>query len=527
MGSPLVTIAASKRSRTTLMAVIFAVFVVFSISRLPEPGALLFGRPIPVPDQQQTPGELDRPRFALFGIPDFAADVEATTLNIRVREEDATPQIASIQGSPAFAHGHKPPKTRQERDQGDDSPSPHQRQLPIALPKLTRHDLADPSFNLSDLDAPVPGMPQASITLSFPAANNIDSKKAPPDASKMVFGVATTLGRSPENLRNFQHWAAGTGARFLVVHEPWREGEPSPDEVTALFQDAGIENLTLVEKDKGWGERFVGMLADLHDHMEAETEWAVLMDDDTFFFDMETVVGMLARYDTKAPWYVGALSDNKWNINNGGLYAVGGAGVFLSRPLLESMRPHADTCFPAEGTAEGGDALLGACIHRHTTTKLSLEHGLHQLDLHGDATGFYEAARSQPVSVHHWKSWHHHDVPAVATVSRACGRACVLQNFRFQDGWQMSNGFSIVRYGYDEKELAAQHPEAMEHTWKLTAWDIEDSWEYSLAPLKERDARKVQFLMERIVVGKDGTVTVYYVRREDGVGRGLIRVVWR
>ncbi|KAF3771092.1 family 31 glycosyltransferase, partial [Cryphonectria parasitica EP155] len=363
------------------------------------------------------------------------------------------------------------------------------------------------------------------ITLEFPP------KKQSPDASKMIFGVATTLDRMPENLRNFQHWAARTSARLVVVHEPRNEtlrpGEPSAEEMEQLFKGAGIERITLVERDQGWGERFVSLLGVLHDRMEPQVEWAVLMDDDTFFLDLDAVQAMLAKYNPSQLWYVGALSDNKWNINNGGLYAVGGAGIFISRPLLETMRPFADGCFPEEGTMAGGDTLVGQCIHRHTTTKLTLEHGLYQLDLHGDVTGFYEAPRPQPLSVHHWKSWHHHDIPAVATVARVCGRPCVLQNFRFQDGWQMSNGFSIVKYGYGDAELAVQHPQAMEHTWKHTEWEIEDSWDYSFAPLKERDEGKVQFLMEKSVVELDGSVTLYYVRRKNGIGNGLIRMIWR
>jgi len=84
-----------------------------------------------------------------------------------------------------------------------------------------------------------------------------------------------------------------------------------------------------------------------------------------------------------------------------------------------------------------------------------------------------------------------------------------------------------VRYGYNETYLAEQHPRAMERTWKNTIWDVEDSWQYSMAPLKERDGAKVQYLNEKTVVDDDGTVTSFYIRREDGVGRGLIRVIWK
>lgn len=532
----LMSLASTKRARV-IAALIFTSFVVFFVSRLNEPGALLFGESRSSSAADQKPVEYDGPRFELFGIRDFAANVNVATLNIKVKDDvpaAPTAPIKAIPGLPSRLKVAPSTKGNPQRDASGSSSTSNtygspslaslQRQLPIALPALASHDLSAPTFNLTDLDAPRPGVPPAAITLLLPP------RRPQPDASRLVFGFATTLDRMPDTLRSLAHWAVGTDARFVVIHEPHnttlRPGEPSPDDVRAMYRDAGLASVDLIERDAGWGERFVGLVGELAQRVQGKTEWGVLMDDDTFFFDLDAVQGMLAKYDPRLPWYVGALSDNKWNVNNGGLFAMGGAGVFLSRALLETLAPVADSCFPEAGTEAGGDTLVGECIHRHTTTKLTVEHGLYQLDMHGDVTGFYEAIRPQPVSVHHWKSWHNHDLPAVATISKICGRHCVLQNFRFQDGWQMANGFSVVRYGYNETALRSQHPLAMEHTWKLTIWDVEDSWKYSMAPLKERDENKEQFLMERVVEEDADTVSVYYVRRQNGVGRGLIRVTW-
>lgn len=519
MGSPLVPLGTSRRSRlATVLA--FALLAIVALSKINEPRTLFLGRPtaqtsLSVPQQRPIIGDHGS-GFELFGIYGFAPQIEAVTLNIKAKEPSAS------KGKSNQAHTYKLPAKHSRRE--DASQSPFQHQLPIAMPKPTTHNLDAPDFNSTDLETPLPGIPVASIAIDIPA------KKKSPSASKLLFGVAANLDSLPESLRGFQHWASRTNARFVVVHEPQnttlRPDEPSPQNVTRIFKDAGIEHVTLVERQGGPSERFVFLLSELHNHIEPQTEWAGLIDDETFFFDLEAVQHMLAKYDASQPWYVGALSDNKWDVSHGGLYAAGGAGIFISRPLLEALGPFADTCVPTDDTQTGGDVLVGECIYRHTTTKLSLEHGLHQLDLHGDTTGFYEAPRKQPLSVHNWKSWHNHDIPAVASVAKVCGPSCVLQNFRFQDGWQLSNGFSIVKYGYSETDLLAQHPEAMEHTWKTTERDAEDSWKYSLAPLKSRDQDKVQFLMEKSVVEQDGGITMYYVRRENGIGKALIRLVW-
>lgn len=540
----LLSLSSSKRSRL-VAALIFGTFVLFCFSRLSTPSSLLLGSPRSTPPQKPIASEYNGQRFDIFGLPDFADSIDVATLNINIKQDkpkpkpaDKTPFITPpASGGPGQSHSYikEPDKTLNNRATSEHVFTPSlaslQHKLSIALPHFHPHRLDSPDFNISDLEHPPPGIPPATISLDLPT-----KPAPPPDASSLIFGVATTLDRMPDTLRNFRLWAAHTGARFVVVHEPHnnelRPGEPTPDEVVALYREAGIDHLTMVEQDSGWGERFVGLLGATHRAVEKEgaaskIKWAVLIDDDTFFFDLGVVIDRLNKYDHRREWYVGALSENKWNVNNGGLFAVGGAGVFVSMGLLDTMAPHAAGCFPEESTELGGDTLVGECIHRWTTTKLTVEHGLHQLDLHGDTSGFYEAVREQPVSVHHWKSWHHVDMPTVGAVAAKCGRACVLQNYQFQDGWQMSNGFSIVRYAYNETALAAQHSLAMERTWKNTGWDVDDSWQYSLAPLKERDEGKIQFLNEKTVVEADGTVTLLYVRREDGVGKALIRVVWR
>ncbi|KUI71452.1 Chondroitin sulfate synthase 1 [Cytospora mali] len=522
---------ANKRSRL-IVALVFTTFVFFFISRPHGPvagGLFGGGGRNPAAEEQKAP-EYNGPRIELFGIPNFGAEVEVATLNIKVKEQPSSASLPYTQGGPGSSKnpkfGQYPPSVRARQGYGILLPSPLQQQLPIALPKFSTHHVDVPDFNLSDLDANVPGTPPATITLEIP------TRQSPPDASKLTFGVATLLERMPDALRNFKHWAAHTDARFVVVHEPQntttRPGEPSPDDIRTMYREAGINHLFLIESGASWGERYVSLLSWLSGTLEEQTEWVAMIDDDTFFFDMDTVLGMLKKYDANDPWYVGTLSENKWNINNGGIFAIGGAGIFMSKPLIQALGPHADSCWQDRQTeVMGGDAIIGDCVYAHTTTKLTIEHGLYQLDLHGDVTGFYEAVRPQPVSVHHWKSWHHHDLPTIASVSEACGKHCVLQNFRFQDGWQLANGFSVVKYGYNETELANQHPEAMEHTWKPTIWDIEDSWRYSLEPLKPKDEGKVQFLIEKSVLDEQTeTTTIYYVRRENGVGNGLIKMIW-
>ncbi|TPX11748.1 uncharacterized protein E0L32_007485 [Thyridium curvatum] len=440
--------------------------------------------PLPAPPPPPEP-----PKFDLFGLKDFDAEVEISYLNLRPKFIDEEPPLAQqLQGSlPAFS----------------------------TIRLDTNTSIAD-EFARAKTEHP-------------PATLTVDvARQAPtPDASRLIIGAATTLGRLPDALRGFKHWASNTGVRFVVSVEPYNANhtdELTVAEAVELYKKHNI-SLTLIESTDEYLDRYVELIGILGDHLEPKTEWVSIIDDDTFFFSMKSLLDMLGKYDPKRPWYVGNTSENKWNVDDGGIFAIGGAGVFMSRALIQQLHPHADECVRLPNIF--GDSRVADCVFKFTTTKLSMEHDLYQLDLHHDVTGFYEAIRPQPVSVHHWKTWHHHDMPTVASVSEVCGQPCVLQNFKFKDGWQMANGFSIIKYSYNETELATQVEGAMEHTWKLTIWDIPTSWKYSLEPLKPKDEGKIQFLIEKSEVDKTtGDVTLYLVRRKDGRADGIMLVTW-
>ncbi|KAI1335720.1 hypothetical protein F5Y15DRAFT_239119 [Xylariaceae sp. FL0016] len=404
-------------------------------------------------------------------------------------------------------------------------------------PVLERLPVDFPGFSKVDLY----GEPERTGILDIPELK-IEVNVAPPlpvpDASEIVFGGATTLNRLNDSLDSIRHWAAGTGARLVIVTPevelpPTNDNDstpraPSAAEVIQAYAAAGIK-LSVVESAGDWVERYVSLLDILPSHVRHDsTRWVGLIDDDTFFFSTRALLRTLHKYDAGLPQWVGAHSEYAPWLWAGGLNCVGGAGVFLSIPLLAQLRGKAADCLALSRTH--GDKALSLCIYKHTTTKLSVEHGLHQLEMFGDPSGFYEAVRPQPLSAHHWKSWHWRDMAAVARVARVCGDACVLQSFRFADGWLMTNGYSVVRYGYSDEELAAQNEFDMEHSWDNPGDDDDDegSWRYSLGPLRPKDRNKVQFQLARAVEDADrGTVTLLYVKRTKGIGEGVVQVVWR
>ena len=134
-----------------------------------------------------------------------------------------------------------------------------------------------------------------------------------------------------------------------------------------------------------------------------------------------------------------------------------------------------------------GDRRISLCIYQYTPAKLTIDHRLRQLDMMGDVTGFFETGREPPLSVHHWKSWFHADMPKVASISELCGDTCLLRQWWFADGWLLTNGFSVVKYSTDVDPF----DKTMELTWESHNGAVHESYLHELGPLRPKDWNKI------------------------------------
>lgn len=299
------------------------------------------------------------------------------------------------------------------------------------------------------------------------------------DYSSLLFGVATSLDRLRESVAQFESWLANSGAQLLVViTDSADEREFGP--VSEEFRSRGIA-LVIV---KPWNstitqnEQHFTIVRDLLQHATPETKWAAIIDDDTFFPSLYQVGQILAGHNHTAPAYLGGLSENSDAVKHHGYMAFGGAGVFLSIGLLQELDPHLEECLDMEHVPQG-DGLLKSCIYNKTETQVTVIPGLHQLDFGGDMSGFYEAGRL-PISLHHWKSWHHAPVDKMAKISEICG-GCFLQRVVFGSDTVLSNGYSIVQYPLGTESVDLDKTEG--------TWDGAPGFEWSLGPMREKLAR--------------------------------------
>jgi hypothetical protein len=291
------------------------------------------------------------------------------------------------------------------------------------------------------------------------------------DLSDFLFAISTTVRRlvdHPTAIPEWAHWLTdghgkSNGGKLLLRLLDATDAEIR--NVTQRLADAGIDaevGAWSSRKEKEMAVRYLNLVPLLYSHDSASTrKWFVLCDDDTFFPAMNSLVAHFRqRYDPTRPLYIGTLSEDVTSVATHGSQAFGGAGVFLSRPLarLVSQLATNETCRTPKKVKESdsgwgpqGDILLRKCIYENTrSVRLTQLPQLWQLDLAGDASGFYEAG-FQPFSLHHfWGGgeglWHTAYPLATTQIAHACGEDCVYQRFVSSDGFVIANGYSVAHY---------------------------------------------------------------------------------
>ncbi|KAL7942741.1 glycosyltransferase family 31 protein [Trichoderma barbatum] len=366
---------------------------------------------------------------------------------------------------------------------------------PLLGPKADILDLDDQCKRISASEWPDQVAFCEPITLQvakpFPAA----------DLSKAIFGVATTLSRLQDSIPQFSHWMSGTGATFLaiVVDESVMDGDL--DSLESMYESHDI-SLTAI---RPWDHSFNvnEQHFDLADYSTHETEWAVIIDDDTFFPSPYPITQLLASHDPTVPTYIGGLSESPRAVEYFGVMADGGAGVFMSMPLMQELDFHVEDCL-AESLSREGDGLLSNCIHNHTQTELTAIPGLHQLDMMGDLSGCYESG-AFPLSLHHWKSWHRAPVDKMAKIADFCGD-CFLHRWRFDADTVLANGYSISIY---QDGISRADLDLIEGTWDA-AMDYEGSMGKMRGKVEDGKKKSYRLIDSEEVDGNLRQVFVYH-----------------
>ncbi|EEH35123.2 hypothetical protein PAAG_06170 [Paracoccidioides lutzii Pb01] len=362
----------------------------------------------------------------------------------------------------------------------------------------------------------------------------------PSQTSKILFGLATTTDRLRHFLPSLLYSYGSTQASLLVLvpsdTENLREHE-------AFFRNAGLD-ITLQTSPLEFTDRYFSLVNAFISHIEThrpDTTWVSWVDDDTFFLSLPSLATNLSTLNASKPIYLGSLSEASTQVDTWGHMGFGGAGVFVSIPLLEQLYDVYEMC--VQWGSQPGDQKLAQCIETFSHTNLTTWDSLYQVDLRGVVDGLFESGRRID-SLHHWDSWYTKDVVKMSTVAVVAGRRSVLRRWRFDEGiildeetrtiskifWVLTNGYSLVKYTITDPKLFAT--DAVDFDKIEKTWDEEHGFERRLGPLRPKEqagVRKERWLLEdAIVIG--GDVYQSYVRNgeEENAreGHSVIELVW-
>lgn len=357
---------------------------------------------------------------------------------------------------------------------------------------------------------------QKPLTLQVPSSTHSTN------GAILSFGIATTIPRLKESVRQLQHWLAHSGSTLHVNVPP----HPDIQTLESHMRDLGI-NINVTTSYEPFQKRYFGLVETLYMNKQPTTKWLVLIDDDTFIPSLSSLLTHLKeKHDPELPQLISALSDDMEQIIKHGMIPYGGGGIFISLPLAQQLSkpPISFSCLETNKTE--GDQILADCVIKHTPIRPTYDLDLHQMDLKGDVSGFFESGR-KALSLHHWKSWFEVDMPSVAAVSKACGDEGILQRWKFKgkmeepEEWILSNGFSIVRYPNGIHFDSAQ----MEKTFDGEI----DRFEYALGPLRPGlriDEEKISYRLAEASVLDNSVRQTYVHTTAGGVVDGVLELDW-
>ena len=349
----------------------------------------------------------------------------------------------------------------------------------------------------------------------------------------ILFGMATTVDRLRMQLPSLLYSYGYTNASLLVLVPGDTHNVPKHEK---YFRERGLD-ITLKSSPLDFTDRYFGLVEAFTEHIQMNrphTSWVSFVDDDTFFVSLGRVGKKLSALDASQKHYIGSLSEASWQVKSWGHMGFGGAGVFVSRPLLTILRVAYRKCL--DTGPQPGDQKLGQCIEKFGDTQLTIWNSLYQMDVHGQPDGIFESGREID-TLHHWTSWYHKDVVRMGSVSVAAGRNSLLRRWRFgekivkeQDGrekrsfWVLTNGFSLVKYTSDAK----LGPDVVNFDATEKTWDEDASgYEGRLGPLRPKDQPNVLkerwLLKDSVVVGNN--VHQLYSHEMDEA-HGIIEIVW-
>ena len=156
-------------------------------------------------------------------------------------------------------------------------------------------------------------------------------------ASSLLFGVAMNADDVPKVLQHWQYWGRKTKVAFHILLPSSQQNRVS--EARNLIRSTlGID--VTVESAKNTDD-FAQLTLLLVERMEmnaaSSRRWFIILSATTFVTSIDDILLALEPYDAVQSLYLGGLSESTKRKAKDGILAYGGAGIVLSRPLVQTV----------------------------------------------------------------------------------------------------------------------------------------------------------------------------------------------
>ncbi|XP_075091487.1 uncharacterized protein LOC142171697 [Nicotiana tabacum] len=236
--------------------------------------------------------------------------------------------------------------------------------------------------------------------MRFKGDNQDDS---PTNVSHLVFGITSSSKTWKDRISYVESWWRPNVTRGFVFLENFpRELLPWPSTCPPFKISENTSRYKMYDKHPiPQTIRMARVVAETFKMENKSARWYIMADDDTIFF-LDNLVEVLSKYDHRKYFYVGMNSEtHASNFVHSFNMAFGGGGYVFSYALVEAMVDNLDICIKRYPTYYGGDRILQSCV-ADLGVSLTRQKGFHQMDLHGDISGFLSAHPQSPlVSLHH------------------------------------------------------------------------------------------------------------------------------
>jgi beta-galactofuranoside beta-1,5-galactofuranosyltransferase len=158
---------------------------------------------------------------------------------------------------------------------------------------------------------------------------------------ELVIAVAMTVEEIPNMLLHWTYWARNSSVGVYILLPTSQSDRVS--EAEALLKTGLATTRVKVEAAVDTaepGNLALRLVEQMRTAAYSTTQWFLILSPATFITSMDDLLLALEPHDATQRMYMGGMTESKGLRDKFGQFAYGGAGIVLSRPLVEDLSSH-------------------------------------------------------------------------------------------------------------------------------------------------------------------------------------------